>query len=217
MRQCLASLARARREQLLTLSSRLHTEPSTAAASEGGFLPARVFRQIARAVDAVSGVLAFLAFIGGVVALAVMFGYTALGVLGRYTGWFAVLSSDEIGGYALAALFFLGLPYSFRRNHFVRVGVVYSRLRPSYRAAMDVAFCILALAAVILLAYYSWQFILQSYRFHLLSIGVVQVHLWIPQVAMGVGISLFALELFASLLRVLAFGEPLGGEEGAVV
>ena len=75
----------------------------------------------------------------------------------------------------------------------------------------------MTLAAVILLAYYSWQFILQSYRFHLLSIGVVQVHLWIPQVAMGVGISLFALELFASLLRVLAFGEPLGGEEGAVV
>jgi TRAP-type C4-dicarboxylate transport system permease small subunit len=173
----------------------------------------RSFQQFARTVDAISGFLAFAAMLCGVVALGVMFVYTTAGVLGRYTGWFAVLSADEIGGYALAALFFLGLPYAFRRNHFVRVGVVYARLNPRHRAAMDAAFCLISLIAALVLTYYFWQFVLQSYRFHLLSIGVVQVHLYLPQLAMGIGMSLFAFELFAAFLRLLATGVPLGGDD----
>jgi hypothetical protein len=43
------------------------------------------------------------------------------------------------------------------------------------------------------------------------------MHLYIPELAMGVGMTLFSLEVFATLLRVLVFHETLGTDEEAVV
>lgn len=177
----------------------------------------RMIERIVRVIDGVSGALGFAALLTAVGSLGVMFVYTTLGVLGRYTGWFEVLSADEIGGWALAGLFFLGLPYSFRKRQFVRVGVLYSRLRRRGQVAADAVFCAVSLAAAILLTYYFWEFIRQSYNFHLLSIGVVQIHLYIPQLAVGVGMTLFSLEVFATLLRVLVFHETLGTDEEAAI
>jgi TRAP-type C4-dicarboxylate transport system permease small subunit len=168
---------------------------------------ARARRSVRLASDwlnAVAGAVSWLGLFVSIAALFVMFLYTTISVLGRYTGWFTVLGADEISSYMLATLFFLGLGHTFRAGAFIRVGTIYDRIRPGSRRLLDVAFYTLALAAAAIMTYYFWQFVSDSISFGTMSIGVPQVRLYIPQLALGVGMSMFTLQVGAGWLTAAA-------------
>src|SRR4051812_15705636 len=131
----------------------------------------RLVRQFTFWFQVVADALSLVALWLAGISLLVMLGYTLAGVLGRYTGWFELLGAEEIGAYAMAGLFFFGLAHTFRVGIFINVPFLYRRLGGSARLLVDVFLLSLALCVTVVLAYYFWQYTLDSYRFHVNSIG----------------------------------------------
>jgi TRAP-type C4-dicarboxylate transport system permease small subunit len=130
-----------------------------------------------------------------VASLLGLFAYTVAGVLARYTGWYRLLGADELAGYGMASVFFFGLGHAFRSGSFVRVSFVRARLSDTPALVLDAASYAIAFAVSLILTYYTWQYVFDSYRFHVMSIGVPQVQLYIPQLCMAIGTSNLALQI----------------------
>ncbi len=149
---------------------------------------------------AFSGFCSTVALVAAGAALLVMLFYVMGSVLGRYTGWWVFLGADEVGGYAMAALFFLGLAHTFRSGAFIRVTIVQQKLSPALRSASENLLYLVALAYAVILDWYFWQMILQSRDFGSTSIGVLAWPIWLPQLSLGIGAGIFALQIFSLLL-----------------
>jgi TRAP-type C4-dicarboxylate transport system permease small subunit len=154
-----------------------------------------------RIVDRIAAVLGVVGLAGAMVCLAGIFGFTCASVIGRHTGWFRVLIADELSGYLLAGVFFLAAPYAFRRGLFVRIEFLYGRARPRHARIVDAAFGLLALVASLVLTYYCWKFIQQGYDFGTRSIGSMEIEIWVPELFMGVGMTILCIELLAYTLN----------------
>ncbi|MEM7488254.1 MAG: TRAP transporter small permease [Pseudomonadota bacterium] len=125
-------------------------------------------------------------------------------------------SYADFAGYMLTAGTFLALPWTLRSGGHVRVSLVTSRL-PA-RAAWAVELVVLALAAA-MVGYALWFAVLlaeESHRFGDTSPGIVPIPLWIPQIAMVLGMGLLLVALVDSLVETWRTGAPVigGGEEG---
>jgi TRAP-type C4-dicarboxylate transport system permease small subunit len=57
-------------------------------------------------------------------------------------------------------------------------------------------------------AYNSIGLVWESYEFKEVSTGILKYPLWIPQLSMGVGVSLFCLAILEDLVNVLRGKEP---------
>jgi TRAP-type C4-dicarboxylate transport system permease small subunit len=126
---------------------------------------------------------------------------------GRLLG-FAARSFDDFAGFAMAASFFLGLAWTLRCGEHIRVSLLLHHLRGRARRAMEIA-C-LALS-VLLCGYFAWWTVdmtWTSYQLNDVSQGLVAVPLWIPQLAMALGLVVLAIAMADDLLVALAGGAP---------
>lgn len=135
-----------------------------------------------------------------VVALAVMLLVIGLDILTRSLFNFSFEVSDELGGYMLVTICFIGLPVCQINDTFHHVELVQSRLSPFGRTLSHIIFDLLSVAfgAVLL-----WQLIrleMSSYRFADRAPTYLATPLWLPQLVMAFG----AAALCFSLLRTLA-------------
>lgn len=160
---------------------------------------------------AVARALAVLAAL----AMLAAFGSVALGVVARIAGW-DIGGLDAYAGYAIAAALFLALPQTLRRGEHLRVTVLRDRLGARGRAALDAW----SLAAgVLLCAYLAWhalRLVWLSHQMHDVSPAADATPLWIPQVAMALGCTGFALAMADALVarwRGRDVFEPAPGAE----
>jgi TRAP-type C4-dicarboxylate transport system permease small subunit len=110
-----------------------------------------------------------------------------------------VRDAEEFAAWAMAAAGFFGLPYALHCGAHIRVSAVTRFIPQAMHHAMEVLASVIGLALAAYLAWYCTAFVLESYRFHELSQGLIPVPLWIPQFPMVVG----------SMLLAVAFGERL--------
>lgn len=117
-------------------------------------------------------------------------------------------SADEFAGYSLAASSFLGLAYSFRSGSHIRVTLLTARL--ATKTQRVVLLLVLAYAAVMIgiWAYNSLGLVWESYEFKEMSTGILKYPLWIPQLSMGIGVTLFCLAILEDLVNVIRGKEP---------
>lgn len=117
-------------------------------------------------------------------------------------------SADEFAGYSLAASSFLGLAYSFRSGAHIRVTLLTARL--SSKAQRVMLLLVLAFAAVMIAiwAYNSMGLVWESYEFKEMSTGIVKYPIWIPQLSMGIGVTLFCMAILEDLVNVIRDKEP---------
>lgn len=125
-------------------------------------------------------------------------------------------SYADFSGFMLAAATFLAMPYTFRSGGHIRVSLVTSRLPDRLRLWAEIA----ALACAALLTgftvYYIWVLIAESIHFRDVSSGTVALPLWIPQSAMGVGMTLLWVAVIDSLVQTIIRGEPVFAASGEV-
>jgi TRAP-type C4-dicarboxylate transport system permease small subunit len=141
-------------------------------------------------------------------------------VFGRMAGRM-VPGADELAGFFLAASSFLALAYTLRTGGHIRVTLFIGRLAPGPRRLFE-AGC-LALAAGIS-GYFAWHAVVmtwESWVFGDRAIGVLPTPLWIPQLAVVLGLAMLTLALAEALLDVLQgrmpsyrAGEDTGPGEG---
>lgn len=111
--------------------------------------------------------------------------------------------AEEFAAWAMAAAGFFGLPYALHAGSHIRVQVGTRFLAPAGQHAMEVAASVAGLAIAAYLAWYCTAFVLESYRFHEVSQGLIPVPMWLPQLPMVFGSILLAVAFAERLVRVL--------------
>lgn len=118
-------------------------------------------------------------------------------------------SYADFSGFMLAGATFLAMPYTFRSGGHIQVSLVTSRLPDRLRLWAEIA----ALAGAAFLTgfavYYIWVLIAESIHYGDVSSGTVPVPIWIPQSAMGIGMSLLCLAVIDSLVQTIVRGEAV--------
>lgn len=117
-------------------------------------------------------------------------------------------SADEFAGYCLAASSFLGLAYSFRSGSHIRVTLLAERLGAKAQRVLLLLVLLFSVVMIAIWAFNSLSLVWESYEFKEVSTGILKYPLWIPQLSMGVGVSLFCLAVLEDLVNVLRGKEP---------
>jgi len=128
----------------------------------------------------------------------------------------STLVADEMAGYLLVAMTFLGLAPSLRDGAFIRIDTYRARLRGGARRLLDVALVTVALAYAITVDWYLWDLLAGTWRLGTTSIQVSRTPLWIPQAIMAVGGLLLILELLVEMVLVVTAAEALPAGESKV-
>lgn len=118
-------------------------------------------------------------------------------------------SYADFSGFMLAAATFLAMPYTFRTGGHIKVSLITARLPEKARFFMEVIALLAASALTLFAVYYMWVLVAESIHFGDVSNGTIPIPLWIPQSAMGGGMSLFAVAVLDSLVQTILRGEPV--------
>lgn len=123
----------------------------------------------------------------------------------------STLLADEMTGYLLVLLLFMGLAYTLRNEGMLRVEFLFNRLPYRARIWVEAACCLVAFVYMVILSYQSWMFFYESYDLGYTSVNPSGMRLWIPQLSIPIGCSLMVLEFMAHegrLLHKLFLPEP---------
>jgi TRAP-type C4-dicarboxylate transport system permease small subunit len=136
-------------------------------------------------------------------------------IIDKFFGWYLgaplgliVPSYAEFTGFFLTAATFFGLAYTLRSGTHIRVSLIISRLNGRLRKAFEI-WCLSAAAALV--GYFAWfaaNLVRESYVFGDLSVGMVALPIWIPQIPMMAGLAVLFVALVDDLIAVLSGRAP---------
>lgn len=112
-----------------------------------------------------------------------------------------LLFTEEISGYMMVALVFLGLAYTMKKESHVRADILLSHVPPQARAVLETIATVLGLGFAGLLLAGTWRLVAEFYTQQTLSFRTLQTPLWIPGSLLVIGAALLILQLLARLLR----------------
>ncbi len=128
-------------------------------------------------------------------------------IVGRWFG-FIIPSTEDFAGFFLAATTFLALAYTFRMGGHIRVTILVHLLKGKLqRFALALALLIF-ITMIAYGVYYTGYFAYESWSFNELSQGYIPVPLWIPQLSMVIGLSIFLIALIDDFILVLTGNLP---------
>ena len=125
-------------------------------------------------------------------------------IFGRLIPAIDLPGADAYAGYCMATAAFLALAPTLRRGEHIRVTLLLNHLPPAAHRWLDVFCHLVALIMSGALAWFSIRLVMQSREFFDISTGLDATPLWIPQLGMAVGTSLFALAFAMDLVLLLA-------------
>ncbi len=120
----------------------------------------------------------------------------------------STMVTDEYSAYLLVILVFFGLGYTLSTEGHIRVKVVLSRLSERTRHLLDALVAAAATALTGFALFFSISLVREAYSLRMVSETPSQTPMWIPQLAIPVGLVLFMAQLLAhgatALSRFLA-------------
>ena len=108
--------------------------------------------------------------------------------------------SDELSGYSLVAILFLGAAQTLQNNGMVRVKILLNRLSKEIKKIIDIPIYILTFVFILILLINLIKFVLVSYQYGQLSGSWLHTPLWIPQSTMVIGLVLILMQLFSEFV-----------------
>ena len=118
--------------------------------------------------------------------------------------------ATSYAGYCMAASAFFALAYALNHGAHIRVNLLLSRLGSARRWGELWCFG-LGSAITVYFAWYAIRTTYWSWKLNDVSQGQDAWPLWIPQVPMSIGTTVFAVALVDHLVRILFAGLPEGG------
>ena len=125
------------------------------------------------------------------------------GALTRPMG-ISLSGTDDLVSWMCAAAAFLPMASAFRRGDFVRMLLVLDKLSPERRRYAELLALLVALVASAVLAGWATFGVYESWRYQEMSIGLLVVPMWIPQLSFAIGAILLlvaVIDEFAAVLR----------------
>lgn len=156
-----------------------------------------------RALDA----LYLLGGIGGAVALVAIALIIGAQVIGRQFG-VVVLGADDLTGFAVAGSATLPLAYAFRHGAHIRVDLIIGHLHGTARFVLETVALVASTGLCAFFAYSMLDLTSDSFEFGDVAQGSIAWELWMPQLMVGIGVTLFALCLLDDLIVHLTGGTP---------
>ena len=147
----------------------------------------------------------------GVLAAACLVGICALMMLlsiGREIG-VNVRSGDDITAWLNAAMFALGLAYTFRHGEIVRVGLGIERLTGRARVRAEAACLVVGTASAGALAVFTADMVRDAWAFNDRAQGVLAAPMWIVQLPVAFGMAVLFVAFAEQLLLALCGTKPL--------
>ncbi len=130
-------------------------------------------------------------------------------VVGRSLFNVSLMVADEYAGYIVVALVFLGIPYALFHDALLRVDFIYERLKGKRRELLGLLFDLVSLAVTCVLGGYLTRMVLTTFERGTFSSTPAMTPLWIPQVAMPIGLLLTAIILLHRMAgRIRALRRP---------
>jgi TRAP-type C4-dicarboxylate transport system permease small subunit len=108
---------------------------------------------------------------------------------------------DEICGYLNAAAVFLALAYTLRDGGFIRVELVYDRLKGSLKKGVQWLIVVTGLAYVVVLLYFTIRHVSYLYEKDVRAVSIIETPEWLPQSVAIVGLAVLLLQLVAYVVN----------------
>lgn len=154
-------------------------------------------RRLAAAVDALSDAAGAVAGAATVV-LTVM---VTAGVAARRVFNAPFLFVEELSGYLVLAIVFLGLATTLRTGGHIRVDILLGRTTGAVRIALQVGCLLVALAWAGFVVAGTTRLLMEYWTQHVRSFAYLEAPLWIPASVMVAGAVLLVLQILALLTR----------------
>jgi len=120
---------------------------------------------------------------------------------------------DEFVGYGVASMTFLSLGYALNEGALIRVNILLSRSAGRTRIALEIFSVVVTLAITVFIAGYFWRSVARNWTRGAVSESIAEVPLWIPEGLVLAGMTLFAIQLAAYLLRLIAGDRKIVGAD----
>lgn len=151
-----------------------------------------------RALDFIYDTSAWLAGLSMLAILVV----TLIQVLGGVSDIF-VRGTDAYAGYAMAAASFFALAHTLKRGEHIRVTLIIQRLPMATRRVMEIICLGVAVLMSGFFAWYAWDMVYWSWEFESRSDAMDASPLWIPQLAMSIGVTVLWIAFVDEFVQVL--------------
>lgn len=116
--------------------------------------------------------------------------------------------TDDLVSWMCAAAAFLPMASTFRRGDFVRMLLVLEKLSPPRQRAAEIVALSIALVATAVLAAWANYGVYESWAYGEMSIGLLVVPIWIPQLPFAFGAALLLIAVLDELIAVLRGNRP---------
>ena len=121
----------------------------------------------------------------------------------RYFFNMSTLIADEYSGYLFLASVFLGLSYTFKENAHIRINILTSRMSEKSNRLIDIFAGTITIIVLSFALYRTVLFTFDSYEMEMLSESVSQTPLYLTQLVMPLGLSLFILSVLIFVIKGL--------------
>jgi TRAP-type C4-dicarboxylate transport system permease small subunit len=157
---------------------------------------ARSYSRIVRGLDKLYLWAAYLAAF----FLFCIFAVTMLQVATRLVG-INLRGLTDYAGYFMAASAFFAFAHTFNHGSHIRIELFLSMMGRARVWGERLAF-LCASAVTLWLAWYAWSMVYWSWQFNELSQGMDATPIWLPQLSMTLGLTLFAIAVVDHTIRL---------------
>ena len=113
----------------------------------------------------------------------------------------STMIADEYSGYFYLASIFFALAYAFSQNSHIRINIITSRLSKKTNRKIDIVAAIITLGVLCFALYRTILFTYDSYELEMLSENVSETPLYLTQLAMPIGITIFILAVIVFIFK----------------
>jgi TRAP-type C4-dicarboxylate transport system permease small subunit len=117
----------------------------------------------------------------------------------RYVLGQPLLFVDEYSQYMLVALVYLGMGFTLRAGKHVSADLFIRKLPTRKQEVLNLLTSSFGCIVIWLMFWHSWKAFISVYNDKVVSLTPLETPLWIPHLAVSVGLTLFLLDMFAEL------------------
>ncbi|AMO87634.1 TRAP-type C4-dicarboxylate transport system, small permease component [Solibacillus isronensis B3W22] len=104
--------------------------------------------------------------------------------------------------YMFIAAAFLTIPYTMKMNEHIRVDILLSKLSPKVAKILDTVLMTFSLVLFLYITKVTYDMFWSSWTMKTKDLSIIQVPIWIPQLFVVVGWSVFVLSIFRYILAI---------------
>lgn len=138
-----------------------------------------------------------------IIAMLVMVTLVVMEVVSRSLFAYSFKIINELNGYFMTTIIFLGMVSSFDAGSFVRVEFVYERFSEGFRKIADIICNVIMFLYIVIMGYYAIKMNIVSYEMGSKSFGFLQIYIWFPQLLLSIGFILFAIYLIITTAKMI--------------